>query len=238
MGIMKNATVEDSPAARLKAARLKAGFPKQSHFVKKFGLVQATYSMHETGRRQFDNTTAEEYAEMLNVPLDYLLFGSRPLEDLPDESESWLVPEAELSAGKWIDVDIPVIPPANQHMRIPHDTRYPPDMQRAYLMVGQTGGCMIPNNCLVNALTVCDSPHTLPKHALVVLKRHAERGRTYELSLREVKAVTSKAITLSLPAVHHSVDTELLEDVEIPFDNPPKTLKLVGRVISATTFFG
>ena len=66
----------ESPANRLKRARLAAGYKRAIHFCDAHKVHQGTYSKHETGRRGLRLKQAEDYAELLgNCSAAWLLTG-------------------------------------------------------------------------------------------------------------------------------------------------------------------
>lgn len=70
----------DTPADRLRAARLAAGFRTAREFSDRHNIPQATYSLHETGGRGLRKAVAEGYARLLTerlpeVTADWLLYG-------------------------------------------------------------------------------------------------------------------------------------------------------------------
>lgn len=70
---MRQFPVMESPAARLKWARERAGYAKAKDAVEAFGFTQSTYYGHENGDRAFDEKTAKRYAQAFNVPWAWLL---------------------------------------------------------------------------------------------------------------------------------------------------------------------
>lgn len=65
----------DPIADRLKVARKARGFRTAKEFAEKHGIPQPTYAMHEKGTRGLKREVALEYAEHLDVTLDWLLKG-------------------------------------------------------------------------------------------------------------------------------------------------------------------
>lgn len=64
----------ETPADRLRHARIEAGFQKASDAIKRFGWTEQTYYSHENGRRSFHDD-APEYAWAFKVSLEWLLTG-------------------------------------------------------------------------------------------------------------------------------------------------------------------
>ena len=226
-----------TPGERLRTARIKAGYEKQASFVRKFNLTQSTYALHEGGKRNFDNETAQVYANALGLTAEYLQFGSTPDKAISSEPGDWLDPTAELNAGRWIVSDTSPRVHANAHYRVPAESRYPADIQQAYIMAGASGGAFLPPGSVVVALTVCDNPQTLPIDSLVVVKRFHDRGRSMELSLRRVASTAGGKVRLSLPFPDDSLDEESSADLVIDAGRPSKATKLIGRVVSHHTFY-
>lgn len=226
-----------TPGERLRSARINAGYEKQASFVRKFNLTQSTYALHEGGKRNFDNETAQVYANALGLTAEYLQFGSTPDKAVTSERADWLDPAAELNAGRWIVSDTSPRVHANAHYRVPADSRYPADIQKAYILAGSSGGAFLPPGSVVVALTVCDNPLTLPMESLVVVKRFHDRGRSMELSLRRVAWTARGKVRLTLPFPDDSLDEESSADLTIDADRPSKAIKLIGRVVSHHTFY-
>ena len=225
-----------TPGERLRSARINAGYEKQASFVRKFNLTQSTYALHEGGKRNFDNETAQVYAEALGLTAEYLQFGSKPAKTPGPDTVEWLQPTAELNAGRWIVSDKTPCVRSNGHHRVAADSRYPADIQRAYVMASSSGGDFLPAGSVVVALTVCDNPQTLPIDSLVVVKRFHDRGRSVELSLRQVTSTANGEICLALPFPDESLDEESAADLIVRANRPSKAIKLIGRVISHHTF--
>jgi hypothetical protein len=64
------------PADRLRLARLARGFASAKQFADRHGIPQPTYAMHETGRRGLSRDRAVDYAGLLDVDPEWLLFGT------------------------------------------------------------------------------------------------------------------------------------------------------------------
>ena len=65
----------DSIAARLKSARIRAGFVRPVDAARAFGWKEPTYHGHENGDRNPSRNTAEKYARALRVSVAWLLHG-------------------------------------------------------------------------------------------------------------------------------------------------------------------
>ncbi|GAB5387037.1 MAG: S24 family peptidase [Alphaproteobacteria bacterium] len=69
----------ESPANRLKQARINAGYPSARSFAEKHGLNVATYSNHEAGRRGLKEHALKQYAQLLGIAPEFLMFGGAPI---------------------------------------------------------------------------------------------------------------------------------------------------------------
>jgi phage repressor protein C with HTH and peptisase S24 domain len=66
------AEIKETPAMRLKLARVTAGYKTAKAFSDKFGVPQPTYSMHESGERSILGEVAQRYADWLGVRVVWL----------------------------------------------------------------------------------------------------------------------------------------------------------------------
>lgn len=62
-------------AARLRSARIKAGYKRASHFAERVGVLPVTLRAHENGQNGFPRDTAKLYADALGVSVHWLLYG-------------------------------------------------------------------------------------------------------------------------------------------------------------------
>lgn len=69
-----------SPAERLKAARVAAGYKFASKFADAFGFTESTYRSHENGTRGLDVATARQYAAKLGVAWESFFVDQAPAE--------------------------------------------------------------------------------------------------------------------------------------------------------------
>jgi len=68
--------MKDEINARLKKARIEAGFKRAAEAAESLGVPYQTYAAHENGNRMFDVEQAILYARRFRVSLDWLLTGS------------------------------------------------------------------------------------------------------------------------------------------------------------------
>jgi hypothetical protein len=82
---------KNTPAERLRQARINAGFKTAQHGARAVGKNPVTYTAHENGGRQFDADDAREYAAKFRVTPEHLLLGDErqslgELDDLAPHS--------------------------------------------------------------------------------------------------------------------------------------------------------
>ncbi|MBF9234703.1 S24 family peptidase [Microvirga alba] len=98
-------------AARLKEARLKAGFKSMPAAARTMRVNISTYKAHEAGTNGFDTPDARIYAKAFKVSASWLMTGDETPEDAETEAapEQASVPHAdvvgEVAAGRWLSVD-------------------------------------------------------------------------------------------------------------------------------------
>jgi hypothetical protein len=93
-------TNEDSPAARLKMARERAGFRKAVHAAEHLGVPVPTYQGHENGNREFGREQCLQYASALSVNPGWLMFGPEG-GTAPDPAAP---PQARRTTGDEVDL--------------------------------------------------------------------------------------------------------------------------------------
>lgn len=84
---------KDLRAARLKEARLKAGFDGPTEAAERFGWPVVTYLSHENTTRGIRPAVAKKYAKAFNVSASWLITGEGPM------------------AGPGIDAELMELPP-------------------------------------------------------------------------------------------------------------------------------
>lgn len=67
--------MDETPADRLRQARIARGYRTAKQFSDTHGLAQSTYSVHESGGRKLTRDTALRYADILKISVEWLLTG-------------------------------------------------------------------------------------------------------------------------------------------------------------------
>ncbi len=121
-------------AARLKQARLRAGFRTASDFIRHFGLKESVYNSHESGRRGIPLDTLRRYAGVLKTPYSWLILGEGYEEPMTVEVVGYVGAGAEirpiddhpLGAGiETVEAPPNVEPSSVVAVRIRGDSMYP-----------------------------------------------------------------------------------------------------------------
>ena len=231
-----NCAIDDTVGGRLRKARMDRGFFSQSAFVKKYKLVQSTFSLHECNQRKVDVKTARHYADLLDVPVEYLLFGSKPASEMDRDTGAWMSPEHHLRAGEWLSAEVLTNTLTRSEHLLPPDIRYPANYQRAFLMADRTGGAGVPENSVIVVLDVRGSLHTLPRGAHVVVQRLAADRKTCERTLRRVVDFDDTHVRLALPVPSAQLSEKDLQDALVPLSGGDDAVQILGKVISIHSF--
>ncbi len=72
---MRNVVQKETPASRLRQARLTAGYAAAKAFATAHGIPQPTYAMHESGKRKLSWDVASRYADALDTTPSWLMQG-------------------------------------------------------------------------------------------------------------------------------------------------------------------
>ncbi len=89
------------PQGRLRHARKLRGYKTAQEFSDTHGILQPTYSNHETGKRGLKRSTAIEYCRLLRINLNWLLAGDGPMAGAPQTSEEAVEVVGHVQAGDW-----------------------------------------------------------------------------------------------------------------------------------------
>lgn len=157
-------------AARLREARLKAGFRSMADAVRAFDWPKETYKAHESGRNGFDTAQARQYGRRYKVSAAWLMTGT----EQADEPET-MVPVAEVvgevAAGRWLAIDyhdesrwdpVPFVP-----------KRFPELQQVAYRVVGPSMDLMkIEDGDFLITVPYAEARGTPQSHDVVIVETH------------------------------------------------------------------
>lgn len=98
--------MEQTPAARLREARIKAGYDSAKAAAEALGVPVATYIQHENGGRGIPPGKASRYAKFFRTSPEWILYArgsSEPVVVEPTLAELPLLPP--IQAGAWLALD-------------------------------------------------------------------------------------------------------------------------------------
>jgi transcriptional regulator with XRE-family HTH domain len=78
------------PHQRLRTTRIAKGYSNAKIFVQEHNIAYTTYIAHESGKIPISKKAANNYAEILKVPANWLLHGDFGLEDKTSENTTSL----------------------------------------------------------------------------------------------------------------------------------------------------
>lgn len=133
-------------AARLKQARLDAGYANASEACRAFGWKYPAYAHHENGTAGMKKDVAARYAKAFKVKPEWLLYGSPQSQQMSDINNSQLFLQTTpfsvpvvgaVQAGHWVSMDVlDEIKEAGQE--VPGDPTYREVEQYAVKIVGDS----------------------------------------------------------------------------------------------------
>jgi len=107
----------DTPASRLRTARIAKGYTSASEAARAVGVLVSTYTHHENGTRKFRQKSAEKYARAFGVSASHLLMLadagsaiSHPTVGLPIVSEA--------AIGVWHE-SVEKMPQSSERLSVP-----------------------------------------------------------------------------------------------------------------------
>lgn len=210
----------ETPADRLRKARIARGFKSPTDAARHFGWSEVTYRAHENGTRGLRIDAARRYAKAFRVPLGELLGtgvgGSVPAENIPVMGNAaW---------GVWLDMAIAEVASGEEvHLPLIQDEDTP---KRAIRVADDSVDKMIPAGYFaiyreIDAERIPD----LPIGRLVMIKRR--RGDLIERTLRIVTRHTSDAVVLA----SHSHNPRYAGEIVIPYEKMTDAATIVGEVV-------
>jgi SOS-response transcriptional repressor LexA len=186
----------ETPADRLRAARLKAGYDTAKGAAEAMGVTVSTYIQHENGSRGFPASRAARYAKFLRVAPEWLLYGRGPDDPVKIEPELAELPVVgPVQAGAWLAVDdLPQDDPPSMPVML--DRRYPHARQWIREVRGDSMNArgIVPGD-FVHLADLAGAGVNLNTGMIVEVTRHRDGGGLREVTLKEVE-VTRDGILL------------------------------------------
>lgn len=208
-------TIPKTSHARLRSARVKAGYQTMAAFARAVGVEEPTYRMHEKGERGYADR-ARDYAAKLGVSYIWLLHGDVAYDD-PAEARALaadrrIAVSGVAEAGQWAEADNDDQRPSEEAERIPVDPldAFPADAQYALRARGESVNEIVRDGGLVLCVSVhawpgADSIETL--HGRLVHVERIHPSGFIETTLKVVDAPRGKPARLlprSTDPRHHA----------------------------------
>lgn len=214
----------DTPADRLKKARIARGYATAADASRAFGWNAVTYASHENGTRGIRADAAERYGRAFGVSAAMLL----GLHQQPAKlNEVPVIGKTEL--GLWRDsrLDGAIKGLSAEHVVVPNIR----DSQAVRFAI-EVGDESVDRVISKGDFAICievDDASQLPLNALVWVTR--ERGGLVENTIRRVRANDGTRLTLAT----HSRNSRLDDSLRLPSDDPNDVVIIRGRVVARYT---
>jgi len=216
----------ESPADRLKAARLAAGYPAASHAAHALGVPLATYQQHENGIRGYPARRAAIYAARFRVKPEWLLYGAGdgpkghrqtppppPARYVPIVgevgSDLWLTPEPTSEPGQVLPVYLPQYDETDLFALRVHGHAMDLDYAPGALVIA----------CPIRPAQLNQGDH-------IVLR--SRRGALVELTIKE-----ALKDPMGVALWPRSSEAKYQTPLKIPSFNSPDAPELVGLVVAS-----
>lgn len=178
----------ETPADRLKAARIKAGYATAKSAAEAMGVTVSTYIQHESGVRGFPAGRAARYAKFFRVAPEWLVYNRGSSEPIPVEPTLTELPMVgPVQAGAWLAIDdtSQEEPPM---MAAAADRRYPHARQWLREVRGDSMNArnIFPGD-YVHIVELTGSGINLNSGMIVEVIRARDGGSLREITLKEVE---------------------------------------------------
>ncbi len=210
----------ETPADRLRKARIARGFRSPTEAARHFGWSEVTYRAHESGTRGLRIETAKRYAKAFRIPLGELLgtgaSGSVATENVPVVgSAAW---------GVWLDMAIAETQTQDEvPLPLLQDEDAP---KRAIRIADESVDKMIPKGYFAIYREIApERIADLPIGRLVVVKRR--HGGLVERTIRMVAKHTNDSVVL----VPNSNDKRYAGSLSISYEKMTDAATIVGEVV-------
>jgi SOS-response transcriptional repressor LexA len=181
-------------AARLKKARINAGYRYASSAAEAMGIAYTTYAGHENGSREYGIDDAKRYARMFRVKWDWLMDGKNVAE-AKNGLTSVNIPLASIpvignvQAGTWTEVEEGV--PVELKLFVPADNRYPATSQVAFRVEGTSLDKIAQPGSILICVDIYRSDDGIADNDLVIVERTRFNGQMMERTAKRARKVIS-----------------------------------------------
>lgn len=182
----------ETPADRLKKARLDAGYGNAREAADALGANYTTYGQHENGTRGIPAKAAEQYAKKFKVSLDWLLAGKTSGAGdnltmlLKKSPKLGLVPvKGRVKAGDWQDIDSWGAGLMNEW--VPSSSEYPLEWQYAFVVDGESLNRVARHGDRLICLDLGESGYDFADGDLVIVERSRFSGQMKERTAKRAR---------------------------------------------------
>lgn len=230
-----------TPADRLKAARVAAGFTSARQAAEALGISADTYTQHENGTRGFPANRAQRYATFFHTTPEHLLYGRgagnhtaalspRLNETLTRLPLNTLSVRHQVQAGMWFEADmLSQVEDGPSFPVVPHPS-FATSEQWLERVVGDSMNLMAPEGSFVHVVSMIGSGAYPKQDALVIVERIRAGGHLRERTIKQVNITPGGGIELWPRSTNPkwSEPLKIHEDTDTP---EAVTVEIVGLVI-------
>lgn len=182
----------ETPADRLKKARLDAGYPNAREAADALGANYTTYGQHENGTRGIPSKAAERYAKKFKVSLDWLISGNAQSLTMLNKKPAkiGMIPvKGHVKAGDWQDIDGWGAGVMSEW--VPASTDYPLEWQYAYTVDGESLNKIARHGDRLICLDLASSGSDFNDGDLVIVERSRYSGQMVERTAKRARKTLS-----------------------------------------------
>lgn len=231
-----NAPDMDTPGARLRFAREKAGL-SVADVADRIGKAASTVRAHENGQNRINASAARDYAGAVRVTASWLLYGEAPAEGekLPIPETQRLPIRFKVAAGAWEPVDDVQDAPIGywEAYALP---AYRGVSQWLERVVGDSYNQRVPEGSLIHVIDALEIGYA-PRHGdTVVVTRTRAQGAFVERTIKEV-VLTPVGVEL-WPRSYNPRWNQPLSLTDGANGADDVEVRIVGKVVRAYQDFG
>ena len=224
-------------AARLRLARIAAGYVSVADAANSLGLAYQTYAAHENGNRGIGRLVSQ-YTRRFNVSADWLLRGKGPGpnaanansggDNLPEIKKhiDQIAVVGKVAANTWIDVDEMDFQQDDVEY-VPSLSGYPTSAQFALRIEGNCLNKVADHNSILVCVKTATADMQIEENDLVVVERRRYGGQMVERTAKRLR-MTSRGIELW----PESTDPSHQKPISL-YDQPEDgiEIEIIGKVI-------
>lgn len=179
----------ETPADRLRKARIDAGYENAREAADALGVNYTTYGQHENGTRNIPARSAQTYARKFKVSLDYLLTGKNAdflTTLIKKPAKLGMVPvKGRVKAGDWQDIDSWGANFMSEW--VPSSGEYPLEWQYAFVVDGESLNRTARHGDRLICLDLRDAGADFNDGDLVIVERSRFAGQMVERTAKRAR---------------------------------------------------